>query len=293
MMEGRKLGKKQNRKTIRAVHNWIRRGVQLFFFIAFPSVFTTAFAGVKYIFTTIGAKQSLQMTSFLSALIAILVYTIVFGRFFCGYACAFGSLGDFLHGCYLTILKKMKKKPLLKEHPKLDHALSYLKYVILLLIVLFCFFGIYGIFSGMSPWDAFSTIRALNPKWQGYIVGWIILLILLIPMTLKERFFCRFLCPMGAVFSLMPVLPFFSMHRDRPNCLNGCSACTKVCPSDIGMPKYGEVHVEGDCFQCGKCLDVCPKQHIRTGIKGLKGNEIWYVTVRVVILVALCVFVKI
>ena len=59
-----------------------------------PSVYTTAFSGVKYIFTQMGNVQPLELTSFVTILIVLCLYTMVFGRFFCGFACAFGTLGD-------------------------------------------------------------------------------------------------------------------------------------------------------------------------------------------------------
>ena len=42
--------------------------------------------------------------------------------------------------------------------------------------------------------------------------------------------------------------------------------------------------VEGDCFRCQKCIDTCPKKHIHTGIKGLKGNEFWFYDFRAILL---------
>ena len=89
---------------------YVRLAIQILFFLLFPSTFTSAFNGVKYIFTQIGLGSSVALNSFLAVLIALCVYTIVFGRFFCGYACAFGTMGDLLHKLYLFICKKMKKK---------------------------------------------------------------------------------------------------------------------------------------------------------------------------------------
>ena len=133
-------------------------------------------------------------------------------------------------------------------------------------------------------------IRAGNFKLGGYIVGLLILILILVGMCLEERFFCRNLCPMGAVFSLLPVLPFFALHRDRENCIKGCSACTKKCPSGIGLPKDGSPRVEGDCFQCQKCIDTCPKGNIHTGIRSLKGNEIWFTLFRGILLAAILIW---
>lgn len=133
-------------------------------------------------------------------------------------------------------------------------------------------------------------LHAGNLHLQGYLPGVILLLLIIVGMCLEERFFCRNLCPMGAVFSLLPVLPFFALHRDRENCIKGCSGCTKKCPSGIGLPEDGSLKVEGDCFQCQKCIDTCPKKHIHTGIKGLKGNEFWFTILRAILLLVIMIW---
>ena len=278
-----------SKKQLKQIHTWLRAAIQLLYFIFIPSVYTAAFSGVKYLFTQVGAGNRIELTSFVTVLILICVYTILFGRFFCGFACAFGSLGDAVHTLYRYIFKKMKKKPLLISD-EWASWLDKLKYVVLTVIVLLCFAGVYGKAKGTSPWDVFSMIRAGNFKLGGYIVGLLILILILAGMCLEERFFCRNLCPMGAVFSLLPVLPFFALHRDRENCIKGCSACTKKCPSGIGLPEDGSPKVEGDCFQCQKCIDTCPKGNIHTGIRSLKGNEIWFTLFRAILLAAILIW---
>lgn len=73
-------------KTKKKIHMYVRAAIQLLFFIFLPSAFTTAFSGIKYIFTQIGLGNAIGLTSFLTVLLALCAYTIVFGRFFCGYA---------------------------------------------------------------------------------------------------------------------------------------------------------------------------------------------------------------
>ena len=186
----------------------------------------------------------------------------------------------------LRICKKMKKKPL-QIAEAWTEKLCYLKYIVLALISILCFTGVYSKAKGTSPWDVFSMLHAGNFKLGGYLVGLVLLVLILVGMCFEERFFCRNFCPMGAVFSLLPVLPFFALHRDRKNCIKGCKACTKKCPSNIGLPEDGSPKVEGDCFQCQKCIDTCPKGNIHTGVKGLCGNEFWFTILRAVILLIL------
>ncbi len=278
--------KQPNKKTMKKIHVWVRAVIQLLYFLFLPSAYTAAFNGVKYIFTQMGTKSHLELTSFVAALIVLCVYTVIFGRFFCGFACAFGSLGDAVRALYVWICKKMKKKPVTMKNSVVKR-LQAVKYIVLLLLIVACFTGAYAKTQGMSPWDVFSMLHAGNFKLGGYVVGVVILALIVVGMCFQERFFCRILCPMGAVFSILPVLPLFTLRRDRSECINGCRACTMKCPSDIELAPDTAPELSGDCFQCQKCIDTCPKGNIHTGIRRLKGNEIWFTVLRAVILVVL------
>ena len=271
--------KKVNKRNIQ---KYTRMLIQLIFFLIMPSVYTTAFSGVKYIFTQMGNVQPLELTSFVKILIVLCLYTMVFGRFFCGFTCAFGTLGDYLHELYLWLCRKTKRRPI-KINDSVKQKLSTVKYFILAAIVILCFKGVYQITKGFSPWDVFSMIIAGNFQINDYIPALIILLIIVAGMLVCARFFCRFLCPMGAIFSLLPVLPIFSIERNREQCIKGCSACKRVCPSGIELPNSGDDIQSGDCFMCQKCMNICPKQNIKTST--IKGNSIIFILVRAVILV--------
>lgn len=257
--------------------------VRLLFFFLMPATFTTAFSGVKEIFTKLGKGDAITLTAFVTVLVVLLVYTMIFGRFFCGFACAFGSLGDAIRWGYLKICKKIKKKPIrIKE--KWQEKLKNVKYVILFVIAALCFFGTYEVTKGKSPWDVFSMITSGNLRLGGYAIGAGILLLILAGMALCDRFFCRFLCPMGAVFATLPTLPVFAIQRDTSQCKKGCSLCRHVCPAHLNLPQKGNGAANGECFQCGKCISMCPAKNAGIGEVPIRGNEIWFTLVRAVLL---------
>ncbi len=148
------MNKKLDRKKQKQVHRYVRATIQLIFFLLVPSAFTAAFSGVKYLFTQIGKGDAIGMTSFVTALCVLCLYTILFGRFFCGFACAFGSFGDALHGIYLWICKKIRKKPY-RISEKITKYLYLLKYIVLAMISLLCYAGVYAKTKGTSPWEVF------------------------------------------------------------------------------------------------------------------------------------------
>lgn len=240
---------------------WLRAAVQLLFFIAMPGAFVAGFSGVKYLFQWIGAGEVLQLNSFVKSLLGLLLFTILFGRFFCGYVCAFGSFGDGLYWLSGLIQKKLLHRKKQFQLPKKFLLWGQkLKYVILAVVVLLCTLGIYSSFSGTSPWDVFSQLTAGRLPAAEYGIGTVILLLILVGMALQERFFCQFLCPMGAVFALLPVLPVSMLRRREGDCIRGCNACAMQCPVSLKLQDDGVRN--GECIACEKCTAACPKGNI-------------------------------
>ena len=203
--------KKRQRKV-----RLIRAAIQLVFFIFYPALFSTAFAGVKSIFQAIAAHQQIAWNSFLDVTGLLLLVTILFGRHFCGYACAFGSLGDAMYELTVFIRQKVFHKKGRHGYPeKAVRILQKVKYVLLAFLLLSILIGWYASLQGMSPWDVFSMLTARKLPNASYKIGIILLVLILIGMCTQERFFCQFLCPMGAVFAMMPILPSALFNRNR------------------------------------------------------------------------------
>ncbi|MBQ9691111.1 MAG: 4Fe-4S binding protein [Eggerthellaceae bacterium] len=227
-----------------------------------PGVISGAFNGVKYIFTQVGLTQGLEITSFVSLLLLTLGFTIVFGRFFCGYACAFGSLGDIVYDFFEFIRSKTPIRRIVFPRP-LVRVLSLLKYVILIAIVYACARGVWSDVSSMSPWVSFAALTSTSwaIAWQEVShISFLLLAILLVFMIIRKRFFCQFLCPLGATFTLMPIFNFSNFTRKKHHCAKGCSACIDSCPVDIWPDSDELSHAE--CVLCGKCAEVCPMNNV-------------------------------
>ncbi len=255
----------QKRKQTIKHRSSLRAGLQILFFLLTPSLFTGAFSGVKYIFTQIGLSQPLEPVSFVKTLAVLCLLTMLFGRFFCGYVCAFGALGDGVQFVSKVVQKKIKKKlPAIPASVK--KWLSKLPFVILTAIIILCAMGVYSSLSGYSPWDVFSMATSLNFRLGGYVLSCVLLVLILVGMAWEPRFFCRFLCPMGAVFRLLPIFPWAILRRDRSQCGKGCSACTKNCPVKISLGEGGNA---ADCIRCEQCRGICPRGNISIGKKWL------------------------
>ena len=95
--------------TPKKVHAYVRAAIQLLFFLFLPSAFTTAFSGIKSVLTQIGTGSPVVMSSFLTVLLALCAYTVVFGRFFCGYACVHWEMRCML--CICFSVRSAKRSP--------------------------------------------------------------------------------------------------------------------------------------------------------------------------------------
>lgn len=244
----------------------IRAGIQLLFFIFAPALFSTAFAGVKSIFQAIAAHQTISWNSFLDVTAVLLVVTCLFGRHFCGYACAFGSLGDALYELTVFIRQKVfHKKGRHGYSEKAIRILQKVKYFLLAFLLISIITGFYSSLQGMSPWDVFSMLTARRLPNASYKVGMVLLLLIMAGMCTQERFFCQFLCPMGAIFAMMPILPGALFNRNREKCPAKCGACKKRCPAHLDID--GDTLLSGECICCHACQGICPRKNIGIGIR--------------------------
>lgn len=269
----------------------VRACIQAFFFLMMPGAFVAGFSGVKSIFQAVSRGSVLEWNSFVMALVGLGLFTILFGRYFCGFACAFGSFGDlvfWVSGLIQTKVLRRKKQIRLSE--RISPLAQKLKFVILALIVITCALGSYDILGkyNWNPWSVFSFFTALRFELNGFVVGGILLALIVLGMAFKERFFCQFLCPMGAVFALLPQLPFAFLHRDAKNCIPNCRACQNRCPVDIRLEADG--FRNGECISCEKCAGICPRGNLNRWDRKLMRDEIIPVLIKAALLFALGVY---
>lgn len=188
------------------------------------------------------------------------LFGVLLGRAVCGLLCPFGLIQDLLHKIPV---------PKLKLPGKLDRALRWLKYLVLLgMVVLLPLFALTeagvtvpyfckylcpaGTLEGGIPLMLGDpSLRAL----AGGLFGWkfFLLLLILAGSMFISRPFCRYLCPLGAFYSLFSRFSFFQMRLDKDKCI-GCKKCERVCPMGVEVTKNIN---SGECIRCGKCKEVC------------------------------------
>ncbi|MBQ9929284.1 MAG: 4Fe-4S binding protein [Oscillospiraceae bacterium] len=200
----------------------------------------------------------------------LLLYSILFGRMICGWLCPFGLVQELLHKIPTP---KVKKSPVTR-------VLSYLKYVILVFFVLivpimyafrntplpaFCKYicpagtleGGIGLLSNAVNESYFSMLGPLF-TWK-----FMLMVSILVGSVFIFRLFCRFICPLGALYGLFNKLSVFGVKVEKSKCTN-CGLCHNHCKVDI--KEVGDQ----ECIGCGECIDVCPTNAISW--KGIKAS---------------------
>lgn len=199
---------------------------------------------------------------------SLMLFGILLGRLVCGFLCPFGLVQDLVHKI------PVRKRTLPR---RLDRILRGLKYVVLFgMVVLlslvvtteagvtppfFCEFlcpaGTLG--AGIPLLLANADLRAA----AGALFDWklLVLAAVLIAAVLVPRPFCRYLCPLGALYGLFNRWSFYRMRFDADACV-GCGACNKACPMGIDVRKEPN---SAECIRCGACRSTCPADAIVAG----------------------------
>lgn len=194
---------------------------------------------------------------------------VTLGRFVCGWLCPFGLIQELLHKIPFPKFKLSKKL----------NRLKYLKYIILLVFVIllpmfwvndigmgdptFCkYICPAGTLEGGIPLTLLDTsLRSAI----GFLFMWktALLIITIILSIIIFRPFCRFICPLGAIYSLFNPISVYKLEVNKDACTS-CGACSKKCKLDIEVYKNPN---SLECIRCGECKSVCPNKAIKTIFK--------------------------
>lgn len=189
--------------------------------------------------------------------IAIISVSFVFGKSFCSWICPIGfiseTIGDFGEKIQKELFGKILRIPRF-----LDYPLRSLKYLLL-------FFFLYHIV-GMSaealkafldtPYNVVADIKMYEffadiSRFALIAVGSLFFMSIIV-----RNFWCRYLCPYGALLGILSIFSFNRIKRNAESCTD-CKACTVVCPSNINVHKIKTV-ISDECVSCMQCIDACP-----------------------------------
>jgi polyferredoxin len=188
-------------------------------------------------------------------LIIILSTALLLKRGFCSWGCPFGLLTEYLNKGHQWLFRKRIKIP-----RGLDYPLRSLKYLLLafflwaILIKMNAAALEYFIY---SPYNMVADIKMLYFFENISAVAFWVLLAIFVLSILIRNFWCRYLCPYGALLGVLSFLSLFKIHRNPEPCTD-CRQCTRTCPVDIKVHKTACV-ISDECHACLKCVSVCPE----------------------------------
>lgn len=221
----------------------------------------------------VGACPIGSLQSFLSGLRIRIPYYIVglllffgavLGRAVCGFLCPFGFLQE--------LLNKIPGVPK-RDHFRLDRPLRRLKYAVLVLLVVVLpllypltpFFCKYlcpsGTLAGILLAARDSMVRAQLGGiflWKFFVLLWVAAACLVI-----YRPFCKYLCPLGAIYGLFNRFALYRTHLDADKCIH-CGSCAKACRMCVDPSKTPD---SAECIRCGDCARACPAGALHMGLR--------------------------
>ncbi len=188
----------------------------------------------------------------------LMLFGLIFGRTICGFLCPMGLIQELLHKIPVPKLRKSR----------ITRVLSYFKYVILAVFVLavplayaaqhypvpaFCKYicpagtleGAIGLLANPANADMFSMLGGLFTRKLVILIG------SLAACAFIYRAFCRFFCPLGAIYGLFAHLAIVGVRVDAGKC-SGCGRCVSHCQMDVRCVG------DHECIHCGACAGACP-----------------------------------
>ncbi|MEW5795732.1 MAG: 4Fe-4S binding protein [Candidatus Zixiibacteriota bacterium] len=187
-------------------------------------------------------------------LVVVLLTAFLFKKGFCSWVCPIGFISELI-GDIADKLWGRRLRP-----PRwLDYPLRSIKYLLLA-------FFLWAVMISMTPasiksfvysdYNIVTDILMLRFFTDITRLALIVVVALFLLSFVARGFWCRYLCPYGALLGILGLISPTRIRRNADSCID-CSACSKVCPAFIKVDKVAEV-VSDECIGCMACVDSCP-----------------------------------
>lgn len=178
------------------------------------------------------------------------LFGLALGRFWCGWACPFGLVQD---------LVSLVRRGRLRDILHLPRA-AWVKFAVLAVVIFLAWLAVDTLFCKVCP--AGSLFAAIPQRFVStefefgtfFYVHLATLAAALVLFVLVGRFWCRYLCPMGAVLGLFNPVSILKVRVDFSKC-NSCESCLSACPARI--EKLEDIENCTDCTRCCRCIESC------------------------------------
>jgi len=188
--------------------------------------------------------------------LAFLLISLLLKKAFCSWLCPVGTLSEYLWKLGHKLFGRNFALPRWADIP-----LRGLKY---LLMGFFVFFigtmsadALLGFLA--TPYGLIADVRMLNFFREIGQTAALVLVVLVVGSMLVKNFWCRYLCPYGALMGLASLLSPVKIRRDTEACID-CAKCAKVCPAHLPVDQLVQVR-SAECTACMECIAACPAQN--------------------------------
>lgn len=188
-------------------------------------------------------------------LASFLTGSLLFRKSFCGWLCPVGTLSEYLWKLGRQTFHRNFRLP-----RWLDIGLRSLKY---LLLGLFAYAVVSMSAQALaeflqSPYGIVADVEMLNFFRYMGVTAAVVLSLLVLASVFVQNFWCRYLCPYGALTGLVSLLSPLRIRRDLVKCID-CAKCAKACPSRLAVDTLVQIR-SAECLGCMECVAVCPAE---------------------------------
>ena len=215
--------------------------------------FLCPFGGLETLYSLLSGNGFLRHSaaSAVILLIGMLAMAVAFRRSFCGMICPLGTL----QGIFGAAGRRLFGAHRLTVPRVVDRVARFLKYGVFAFFLLWTWQAAELVMRPYDPWVAWAHLTA-SDLLTTYLIGFVILVVSLAGSLVYERFFCKYLCPAGALLGLLSRVSFLNIKRDAATCID-CGRCDKACMMNVEVAT-ADVVTSSECISCNECVNVCP-----------------------------------
>jgi polyferredoxin len=188
-------------------------------------------------------------------LVTFVTMAFLLRKAFCGWLCPVGTLSEMLAALGRKLFRRNFVIP-----KWVDIPLRGLKYLLLGFFVWAVSSMSAHALGGFmrSPYGLIADVKMLNFFRHLSQTGLIVIGMLVLGSVLVQNFWCRYLCPYGALLGLASFLSPLRIRRTAPACVD-CGKCAKACPANLPVDELVTIK-SAECTGCLECVAVCPAE---------------------------------
>jgi polyferredoxin len=186
---------------------------------------------------------------------AFLTISLLFRKAFCSWLCPIGTLSEYLWKFGRKLFRRNLRLPRWVDVP-----LRGLKYLLLAFFLWAVSTMSAGAISDFlrSPYGLIADVKMLNFFRFVGLTGAVVIAVLVLLSVVIQNFWCRYLCPYGALMGLAALFSPVRIRRETEPCID-CAKCAKACPAALRVDQLIQIR-SAECTACLECVAVCPAE---------------------------------